>query len=723
MNPGPNINTLQRSTTSNSEFKSKSNRRRSLKTLLHIPCSSRSSSGYDDTDIDVDPTTLMQVKNTPTAFLASSVLPQDIIRDIVDLLSPADILSFSLTSSYLRTLLLPALYDTIILRSSKHCRLTLTMLLKNPHLCPYIKKLAVRPNYYLAWPKSDDTLDEDWVVKMIIDLSKDLKSMHTFDWDGLELPNDEFWDELRLNCLQLKGIFTNVGTRPLNSRSTLFSFSNLSSFSLIVRHGLGGSELFPVLEELPPKFWDMLLHRCPDLQELAICSFSSSARVFNFERITQGRWPKLHTLTLGSFGYQSDFTLGPPGLSDNDAASNGHDNDNDGDGDNNSSLSLGQFLDLHSEIKYIRLLWNFKRWMSPTTVPLFLPSSSASSTTTTTTSSLSNLDTFIGIYQQLTHIPQPEKLETLDLTCEPLYANRLSTVVPILRKLTGLTSLDIWMHVVDLRSGSAGGTDEMDFFRVLEACPMLMDFHFMCTTSFTVSPLTRLLLSRLHLLPRLKRFSLTKGHKYGDETMLSTVRRILRYCPKLVQVNIRWAREKCLNHLKQEGVYDVVEWEEGGGGGDKGKRSQGMMERRRPKTLMVYERGIPLVGKPFSRRYTYTLPGSGRSKGKRKWSLKGEGSGEGGSGWRWGKRRIMSGCDVDESVAGTGTLAGVVVVGVTVENDSESELDDTDIDIEVEVERGDREDEELEEGFEEENISTSVKGKEVKRIGWTPTTN
>ena len=101
-------------------------------------------------------------------------------------------------SSYLRTLLLPALYDTVILKSSKHCRLTLTMFLDNPHLCSHIKKLAVRPNYYLAWPKSDQTLDEDWVVKMIISLSKHLKNMHTFDWDGLESPQDQLWDDLRV---------------------------------------------------------------------------------------------------------------------------------------------------------------------------------------------------------------------------------------------------------------------------------------------------------------------------------------------------------------------------------------------------------------------------------------------------------------------------------------------------------------------------------------------
>lgn len=219
----------------------------------------------------------------------------------------------------------------------------------------------------------------------------------------------------------------------------------------------------------------MILNNCPDLQELAICSFSSSSRVFNFERIIEGRWPKLHTLTLGSFGYQNDFTLGPPGLIESD-----DDNDDSpGNGADNGS-SLGQFLDLHSELKYIRFLWNFKRWMSPTSIPLPLSSSPTAAT------SLPNLDTFIGIHQQLSHIPHPERIETLDLTCEPIYESRLPAVTPILGKLTGLTSLDIWMHVVESRSREGGG-DRMGFFKtILEACPGLVDFHFMCTTSFTV---------------------------------------------------------------------------------------------------------------------------------------------------------------------------------------------------------------------------------------------
>ena len=98
MTSDPNLNFFHRSTTSNSEFKSKTNRRRrSLKTLFHIPCSARSSSGYDDTDVDIDATSMKANGTTSTALVLGSVLPQDIIRDIVDLLSPADILSLSLT--------------------------------------------------------------------------------------------------------------------------------------------------------------------------------------------------------------------------------------------------------------------------------------------------------------------------------------------------------------------------------------------------------------------------------------------------------------------------------------------------------------------------------------------------------------------------------------------------------------------------------------------------
>ena len=63
---------------------SKSNRRKTLKTLFCIPLDATRSSGND---VDVD-TTVM--KTNTSAVLAGS-LPHDIIREIVDLLSPADI--------------------------------------------------------------------------------------------------------------------------------------------------------------------------------------------------------------------------------------------------------------------------------------------------------------------------------------------------------------------------------------------------------------------------------------------------------------------------------------------------------------------------------------------------------------------------------------------------------------------------------------------------------
>ncbi|KAF8066514.1 hypothetical protein FPV67DRAFT_1416763 [Lyophyllum atratum] len=511
----------------------KTNRRRSLSALFRIPLSTRT-------------------PDCPAISAAKPIgsVPADIIREVVDLLAPADILSFSLTSSAVQAFLVPALYDTVYLRSSRKCRLTLTMLAKRPDICVHIRKLTVRPNYYLSWPKPDEPLEESWVAFMISEIAENLTSLHTFDWDGLEVPSDRMWKTLRGCCPNLRNIFSNVGSRPLEPNSELFEFSGLKSFSLIVRYGLHGTELFPPLEPLPTKFWDMLSHRCPDLEELAICSFSSSSRLFDFLPITEARWPKLQSLTLGSFGYQSDFTLGPADES-----------------------CFSDFLDSHPTLKYIRLQWNFKRWMSPPDIRMEL-----------SPKALPELDTFVGIYQQLAQLPNPSSIENLDLTCEPLQESRLEVICPILRTLTSLTSLDLWTHVLHPNQDNT-----RLFSSILSSCPKLTDLHFMCTMTFTTKPLKHLL-SQLHWLPDLKRFSLTKGHKYGDESMLDSALQMLRSKPTLQQINIRWAREKAPNHLKQEGTYDITADDEGN-----------------PLHVTVHEQGIPLVGRAFDRQYKYTI--------------------------------------------------------------------------------------------------------------------
>jgi hypothetical protein len=75
------------------------------------------------------------------------------------------------------------------------------MLAKNPALCAHVQKLAVRPNYYLAWPMRDTQLSEEWVAFMIVDIAKTLTHLRTFDWDGLEMPRDTLWLTLRKSCV------------------------------------------------------------------------------------------------------------------------------------------------------------------------------------------------------------------------------------------------------------------------------------------------------------------------------------------------------------------------------------------------------------------------------------------------------------------------------------------------------------------------------------------
>ncbi|KAJ3996911.1 hypothetical protein F5050DRAFT_1807294 [Lentinula boryana] len=506
-------------------------------------------------------------------------LPADILYEVSEYLWSSDLLNLSLTSSHVRALLLPSLYDTVVLKSSHACRTALAMLYEQPNICRYIRKLAVRPNYYLAWPKANERLDEDWVVYMLLEIAKNMPLLHTFDWDGLEMPVDRLWITLRHSCPLLKTLYTNIGYQPLNPSSSLytigqlFDFTDLTSFSLTVRHSLEETDLFPEQEQLPDQLWDMLLTKCPNMQDLTLSSFSSSTRLLNVDRLCTADvlWPKLHSLTLGSFGYNDDFELNSPS---DDAA-------------------FGAFLSKHTALKYLRLSWNFKRWMSPETIPLFLEPSA-----------LPHLTTFVGVHQQLAVLPQLalSSIEILDLTCEPLFAGRLDGlggVCSTLKNLTALTSLDLWVHIPELK-------DHSPFFQgLMEACPKLTELHLMCTTTFGVKPLL-CLAAHLPLLPHLRTFSLTKGHKYvgDDSSMLSTVLRIIRAnskaksCltsnpnPELKQINIRWAREKCPNHLKQEGTYDVV-------------RQWDANHTRVIVGLEVYEKGITLLGKVFTRRYRY----------------------------------------------------------------------------------------------------------------------
>ncbi|KAF7332322.1 F-box domain-containing protein [Mycena kentingensis (nom. inval.)] len=528
-------------------------RRRSLKALLQLPA--------------LFPRPIPGAPSASPLHDATSTvsLPEDILRDILQELSSADILNLSLASSHLRELLAPELYKTMHLRSSRACESGLKLLRNRPELCAHVRKLALRPNYYLAWPRPDDAVDEGWVSKMVSALAPHLNRLRTFDWDGREMPSNGLWRTLRESCPELKELYTNVGMASINCASELFCFDDLTLFSLSIRHGLPDTSAFPVREELPPALWDMLLNRCPNLTELTLCSFSAGNRIFSIDRIVEGNWPALSSLALGTFGYNSDYSLGgaPP--------------------------EMPLFLGRHPRLSALRLSWNFRRWMSPdedTAFQLQLPQT---------------LEEFSGLVQQLPTMGWASVV-TLDLMCEPLYAARFTPLCDTLKMMPALRNLELWVHVEPNMAAHAAFLNNL-----FSSIPRLEDLHFMCTTTFSKKPLT--ILSRaLRSLPYLRSFALTKGHRYADETMRASAVRIFRAVAgpavqtRLEQVSVRWARAACRNHLKQEGTYARLL-------PMPPTTSTAALARDKEPTAEIeaWERGIRAVGGAFERKYRFAL--------------------------------------------------------------------------------------------------------------------
>lgn len=87
--------------------------------------------------------------------------------------------------------------------------------------------------------------------------------------------------------------------------SLIFSYKARVSTSIFRRTAL---QIPPFLEDHPTLqcFWDMLMRKCPNLQELSIEGVSSSSQEFTVIRsLLRGRWPQLRKLSFG------DVTLDP----------------------------------------------------------------------------------------------------------------------------------------------------------------------------------------------------------------------------------------------------------------------------------------------------------------------------------------------------------------------------------------------------------------------------
>ena len=106
--------------------------------------------------------------------------------------------NFVSQSSRMYALLLPVLYSSVDLRTSKTCRVTLNNLVECPAVTRCIRRLVVRPNH-CNWPEDDEWIDETSVVNAIVKMANagNLQAMNTFFWDGSEMPDDHLWSILR----------------------------------------------------------------------------------------------------------------------------------------------------------------------------------------------------------------------------------------------------------------------------------------------------------------------------------------------------------------------------------------------------------------------------------------------------------------------------------------------------------------------------------------------
>ncbi|KAJ6461543.1 hypothetical protein DFH09DRAFT_1229022 [Mycena vulgaris] len=456
----------------------------------------------------------------------------------------------------MRRLLLPEMYKTVALESSRACSSGLAMLSEHPKLCAYIRTLIARPNHAIVcWPRSDRPVSESEVALMIEGLTGKLKGLHKFTWGGYDLPPDSLWVALRNACPQLKKIHSMAGSKPLEPECELFKLEDLTAFSLSVVSP--GQELVQL--GLPAELWAMLIERCPNLEELALRLYCSSHSLRELDKLTTNIYPNLRALELDIWFYNRDPTFSQPSIE-----------------------LIGHFLSAHRRITELGIFpySSDPDHQFPDKLPdlLFL-----------TPAALPHLRSFVGVYQHIAELPNAEELETLDLPGDPVDGKSIKAVAAALRRLVSLRSLDV--RLADVQDCAL-------LRQVISACNGLTTLRVMFPVNFGTRTLRRIS-AALQKLPHLRSFTLYKGHRITDETMLRCALTILADNPRLDEIQMAWfAWER--RKRRQNGSYLILR------------------DTRGRRYMDVWERGIRSVnmgGGVFDRRFRYGLEGKADLRG------------------------------------------------------------------------------------------------------------
>ncbi|KAJ7768719.1 hypothetical protein DFH07DRAFT_915432 [Mycena maculata] len=503
-----------------------------------------------------------QKSNVKPSALSAPVerLPASILQEIAGHISClTDVLNFGLCSRLMWERLLPRLYADVDLKTNKQCKL-LSALAKRPAIARHIRTLAVRPNN-AEWTLPEDPINEVAISDLISRLAAHLTALHTFIWDGLEMPEDQMWLKLRKSCPHLVNIGTTVAEEPVENTSHLFAFRDLRKFSFVVKcaslEWLADGR--PPMEKLPKRFWAMLVEHCPDLEELVIGGAAPCPRLFDIRPVSYGQWPRLRSLTLGDLAMQA-----PP--------------KNDG----RREPSFMAFLRSHPQLRCLKMQ-HVGGDAFPSALdlpPIALP----------------NLLTFSGPLTYVRTLPQPWLLQDLSLNGLQHSATSFPLLFSCLQQLTSLKSLSI---LIDLSlyttiNRSLQPRDHSKIFHsVLASCPRLSHLDLLCFTQPTFNVIE--FSNAIHAAPHLRSFVLTKVHASSDEDMTHSAAQIARQNPALDTFTLRYSQNSWLNPTgirpKHVGTY-AVEHDAAGAA----------------TSLAADEWGVKSFGYHYSRRFQHKIP-------------------------------------------------------------------------------------------------------------------
>ncbi|KAJ3826843.1 hypothetical protein F5880DRAFT_1541964 [Lentinula raphanica] len=426
--------------------------------------------------------------------LSLADVPGDLLLEIASYLEcRADVYNLCLTNHRFFATVSSVLYASVTLNSAEQCTTTLNMLRRHPYIARHVRELVVKPGQLSSSDNQFNHSEKASSAVRDIAMSRVLDALVKFTWDFDDLPvYDDMWFALRVCCPQLRYVGTSVGTRVPNLHSHLFDFVDLRGFSLYLKQGFFESHLDIFSDEQQPtsrRFWDMLMHKCPNLQELVIDGVSPFP--VDARPLSRARWPNLRRLVLGDVAVDwlpGDALAAPDAKSPFIEFLEAH--------PNLQSLGLSR-----SNVSHARLAT-----MAPDTI---------------------KLRSFTGTLEQLQSIPHMHKYLDSVAFREPMRTRDVTAlaVASLLQKLTSLTKLKISFMLHSMY-------DSGNLLRSLIAsCPNLTHLELACGHKPSLQ--LELFAKTIRGFSKLRVLHLTVVKYPGDETLAAGAARIAMTNPRI----------------------------------------------------------------------------------------------------------------------------------------------------------------------------------------------